>query len=132
FALGDYEKQEVGMDKDYYIEVGIMYKDRKEWNNGQNGCGKISYEGEFLQFMGIKPQHKNIGRKEKHSLKVYITGKNHRQKIKDEVGRELGALTYQSIKHGFSQTVDQILFTAGKTVYDITPNNGRGRSKDQH
>src|SRR5690554_2187460 len=109
-----------------------MHKHREKGYDGKNGCGKVSYEGEFLQLMGIKPQHKNINRKEKHRPKGHITGKYYRKKIKYKIGRELGALTHQFIQHGFSRPVDKVFLTIVKAVDNVATGNGGRRSENQH
>src|SRR5690554_2880156 len=109
-----------------------MHKHREKRNDGEDGSGKIPYEREFLQLMGIKPQHENINRKEEYRPKGYITGKYYRQKVKDKISRKLGALTHQFIQHSFPRSVDKVLFTVIKAIDNIAAGNGGGRSENQH
>jgi hypothetical protein len=114
------------MDKNYGIKILIIHKNCKKWGYGQGGRNKIAQKRYFLQLMGIKPDAKNIGRKEYNSLKRNITGKKNRKKIQNKIGGEFGPLTYQTVQHTLSGLVDQVLFRIVKIINDIASGYDQG------
>src|SRR5690606_1136868 len=80
--------------------------------------------------MGIKPDSKDIGRKEQHRPKGDITGHEDRQKIEDEIGRQLKALGHQTVQHALGRLIDQILFCIVKVIDDVATCDHQGRGRD--
>lgn len=108
------------MYKNDNFEIAIMNENREKRYHCKNSCRNISYKRVFFKLVGIKPKEKNINREKEHGFKRHIASENDRQKIEYEVSRQLCMLTYKSIQHGFSRSINQVLLTVIKAIDNIT------------